>query len=162
MSSQLCAGLVWHQRKPGIGPIKWCSPDSEKDETLLRSIQNTLKTQSQCSHEQTVGSAVAGMERLVCESCGYVSIKLVSEGITQRGIPGTSSRSRLRMNSTQFNRTMADGPTCSQCSDSGIFITPQGLSCSTHTIAYLKEEHDWIPVRNRYQPHQTVELLSTS
>ncbi len=43
--------------------------------------------QSRCGHEQTIPSSVAGMQRFVCESCGHVSIKLVSVAITRPGIP---------------------------------------------------------------------------
>ena len=50
-------------------------------------MQRTLKMQSRCDHEQTIPTSVAGMERLVCESCGHVSIKLVNVGITRPGIP---------------------------------------------------------------------------
>ncbi len=50
-------------------------------------MQRTLEMQSRCEHEQTISTSVAGMERLVCESCGHVSIKLVDVGITRPGIP---------------------------------------------------------------------------
>ena len=34
-----------------------------------------------------MASAVAGMGRFMCESCGHVSIKLVKEALTRTGIP---------------------------------------------------------------------------
>ncbi len=58
----------------------------------LRSMQRTLKMQSRCEHEQTISTSYVGMERLVCESCGHVSIKLVDEGITRPRHPETSPR----------------------------------------------------------------------
>ncbi len=54
---------------------------------LLRPTQSNQKMQSRCRHEQAVASAVAGMGRFICESCGYVSIKLVKEALTRTGIP---------------------------------------------------------------------------
>ncbi len=59
--------------------------DVGKDQAL-RSTQSTLKMQSRCQHEQAVASSVAGMGRLLCESCGHVSIKLVNEALTRPGI----------------------------------------------------------------------------
>ena len=52
----------------------------------MQSNRTTLTKKSRCSHEQTVASAVADMERLVCEACGYVTIKF-SGAITPPGIP---------------------------------------------------------------------------
>ena len=59
--------------------------DVRKDQAL-RSTQSTLKMQSRCQHEQAVASAVAGMGRFLCESCGHVSIKLVKEALPRHGI----------------------------------------------------------------------------
>ena len=58
-------------------------------------MQRTLKMQSRCDHEQTIPTSVAGMERLVCESCGHVSIKLVNVGITRPRHLETSPRGLL-------------------------------------------------------------------
>ncbi len=54
---------------------------------LLRSIQSTQKMRGRCRHEQAVASAVAGMGRFICKSCGHISIKLVNEALTRAGIP---------------------------------------------------------------------------
>ena len=61
--------------------------DGVRRTKLLRSIQNTEKMRGRCRHEQAVASAVAGMGRFICESCGQVSIKLVNEALTRPGIP---------------------------------------------------------------------------
>ncbi len=54
---------------------------------LLRPTQSNQKMESRCRHEQAVASAVAGMGRFICESCGYVSIKLVKKALIRTGIP---------------------------------------------------------------------------
>ena len=54
---------------------------------LLRPTQSNQKMQSRCRHEQPVASGYSGMGRFICESCGYVSIKLVKEALTRTGIP---------------------------------------------------------------------------
>ena len=42
---------------------------------------------SPCAHEHTLVSVVSGMERTVCETCGHVSVKHLSESVTRGGIP---------------------------------------------------------------------------
>ncbi len=90
LESRLSSQLAWVEYDPQefAAPIRssWCHPPKSKS-PALKSMQRTLKMQSRCDHEQTIPTSVAGMERLVCESCGHVSIKLVNVGITRPGIP---------------------------------------------------------------------------
>ena len=53
----------------------------------MRPVRRVRNGQSQCEHEQTVASVVAGMERVVCESCGHVSVKWLNDSIERGGIP---------------------------------------------------------------------------
>ena len=81
MSSQLV--FVGYDSQEAAAQIR--SNGVRKDQAL-RSTQSTLKMQSRCRHEQAVASAVVGMGRFLCESCGYVSIKLVKDALTRPGI----------------------------------------------------------------------------
>ncbi len=53
----------------------------------MRAASTRRNRRNRCSHEQTIASSVAGMERLVCAGCGQVNVKLVSDWVTRRGIP---------------------------------------------------------------------------
>ncbi len=53
------------------------------------------------------------------------------------------------MNQTDNSRHPSDGLLCRDCPNPGLFITPHGLACSSHTFSYLKEEPGWLPVRTK-------------
>lgn len=55
----------------------------------LRALRADPEGRSRCEHEFMATSHVSGMERLVCEACGHVSIKRVGESVT-KGIPASS------------------------------------------------------------------------
>ena len=80
--------------------VNWCGLDMTRKSpllgadllvseraNLLRSIPSTEKMRGRCRHEQAVASAVAGMGRFLCKSCGHISIKLVNESLARAGIP---------------------------------------------------------------------------
>jgi len=53
----------------------------------MRTRRHFQKTQSRCPHENPIVSAVAGLERCVCEDCGHVSVHLLEEAVIRGGVP---------------------------------------------------------------------------
>lgn len=52
----------------------------------MKSFAGRRRSSVSCSHDQTVVSVVAGLERTVCESCGHVSVKHRTEAVTRGGV----------------------------------------------------------------------------
>lgn len=65
-----------------VGPMK--TPARQ-----LRALRSDPEGRGRCDHEYLRTSHVSGIERVVCEVCGHVSIKSVGEAITKGGIPSS-------------------------------------------------------------------------
>lgn len=75
--------------------IRRTCPDAQTMVNLLKTPTRQLRAlradpegRSRCEHRYMATSHVSGMERLVCEACGHVSIKRVGESVT-KGIPAS-------------------------------------------------------------------------
>jgi len=51
----------------------------------MRSLRTARKRPTDCIHDETVANAVAGIERVVCQSCGHVSVRHSGESVTRAG-----------------------------------------------------------------------------
>ena len=52
----------------------------------MRSVRSARKRPKTCRHDEMVASVVAGIERIVCKSCGHVSIRYWGESVTRSGV----------------------------------------------------------------------------
>ncbi len=53
-------------------------------ERQLRSLRSDPEGRRRCEHSLTEISRVSGIERVVCQGCGDVSIRAVAESVTKR------------------------------------------------------------------------------
>lgn len=58
-------------------------------ERQLRSLRADPEGRSRCEHRYMDTTHISGIERVVCEICGHVSIKAVANSVT-RGVSGSS------------------------------------------------------------------------
>lgn len=58
-------------------------------ERQLRSLRADPEGRSRCEHSYTETSNVSGIERVVCEICGHVSIKAIAHSVT-KGLSGST------------------------------------------------------------------------
>ena len=58
-------------------------------ERQLRSLRADPEGRRECEHSHMEATHVSGIERLVCEVCGHVSIKAAAPSVT-KGLPGSS------------------------------------------------------------------------
>ena len=107
-----------------------------------------------CSHSSTLTTITAGMARVVCESCGRVSVHYVESAVqifpdVERVFPGTVSR----MAPDEATRGAASRyRKCRLCAQSAAFMVPDGLMCDEHAwqaAARLdwEESDPWVPIR---------------
>ena len=61
------------------------------------------KTQ-RCSHDVTVSVRMSGLERVVCERCGHVTVRYLS------ALSGSVDRSRFAREADRTRRHLADAP----------------------------------------------------
>jgi len=58
-------------------------------ERQLRSLRADPGGRNRCEHSYVETSHVSGIERVVCETCGHVSIKAVAQSVT-KGLSGST------------------------------------------------------------------------
>jgi hypothetical protein len=105
-----------------------------------------------CSHTVAISTTCAGLERRVCENCGHVSIRYLSDAV--KIFPDEVDLSRPESDSDP-RRAIP----CHRCHLAAEFITPDGLACGAHAwgaaslqVARLGEM--WIPIRiEHYDRH---------
>lgn len=53
----------------------------------MRFTRSAMRKREQCDHSDLTITVTAGMKRMVCASCGHVSVGLTGESITRGAIP---------------------------------------------------------------------------
>lgn len=96
-----------------------------------------------CSHDSVVTTTNAGIERVVCEHCGNVSVRYIEEAV--RIYPDPSEVA-------EADRTGRRKATCRHCSEPPTFIVPSGYACDQHAWAMAARQDVlggelWIPIR---------------
>jgi hypothetical protein len=100
-----------------------------------------------CAHAVGISTVCAGLERRVCESCGHVSIRYLSDAV--KIFPDHDDVTvDISSSDPESERTIF----CHRCHLVAEYITPNGLACGAHAwgaasmqVARLGEM--WIPIR---------------
>jgi hypothetical protein len=103
-----------------------------------------------CGHANSISTITAGLERVVCEDCGHVSVKYVSEVV--KIFPDFED-----LNARVESHVAAAPPTgrrllCGRCDSPAEFMIPRGLACADHAWAAASRQDTlgqelWIPIR---------------
>lgn len=113
-----------------------------------------------CDHPHTTSTTTAGLERIVCELCGHVSIRYQGETVR------IWQRAPVPNSTTQESSHLDEGPdlvidltaeprvtlkSCSECGSTAIYYTPTGLACSYHAWEAASAQEAtgvefWIPI----------------
>ncbi|MGH8946755.1 MAG: hypothetical protein ACRDVL_11495 [Acidimicrobiia bacterium] len=111
-----------------------------------------------CEHTLAVSTEYAGLERRVCESCGHVSIRYLSNAVKifpeEEAVTVDVSNRQMDL---AHDRTIF----CHRCHMVAEYMTPMGLACGAHAwgaasmqVARLGEM--WIPIR--IDPYENLDL----
>lgn len=113
-----------------------------------------------CDHPHTTSTTTAGLERIVCELCGHVSIRYQGETVRiWQGAPVPGSTPHESSESDKGPDLVVDLTTkptvalrsCSECGSTAIYYTPTGLACSYHAWEAASAQEAtgvefWIPI----------------
>ena len=91
----------------------------------------------QCQHRQTISTIHAGLERVVCEKCGHVSVKYIE--------------STLLPDSDFDESSVVAGDVCGWCLAPVQFLIPGGKACGRHAWREASRQltlgsEPWIPI----------------
>ena len=111
-----------------------------------------------CAHTVAMSTVNAGLERRVCESCGHVSIRYLSDAVKifpeEESVSADGSDRHI---DHAQDRTIF----CHRCPMVAEYLTPIGLACGAHAwgaasmqVARLGEM--WIPIR--IDPSENLDL----
>lgn len=89
-----------------------------------------------CPHHDVVITQNAGLERIVCEACGHVSVRYVTESVK---VFNDQPEARRR-------------PVCGNCGVVALFMVPSGFACADHAWAAAARQDAlgaelWIPIK---------------
>ena len=98
------------------------------------SSQAEERQATSCEHERTVTTVIAGLERVVCDDCGHVSIRYVEPTVriwSQAPVPSyNEGESNIVIDLTAQPRVAKQS--CGSCGSSASYYTPVGLACERH------------------------------
>jgi hypothetical protein len=115
-----------------------------------------------CAHTNTISTLTAGLERVVCEDCGHVSVKYVADTVkifpdhedlvVRAGNPESGEAADERAMDKPAERPVSRRPRCGRCEQPAEFMIPQGLACAKHAWAAASRQDAlgqelWIPIR---------------
>ena len=108
-----------------------------------------------CDHLVTTSTVIAGLERIVCETCAHVSLRHHSRGVLWPGRTMEVIPPREK-DPTEIVVDLTDVPEpkqhrCTACKSPAVFETPYGVACGKHAwIAASKQDtmqsDFWIPL----------------
>lgn len=100
-----------------------------------------------CSHTVAISTTYAGLERRVCENCGHVSIRYLSDAV--KIFPDDD---QVDLSHSGSDPNPPQPISCHRCHLAAEYMTPDGLACGAHAwgaasmqVARLGEM--WIPIR---------------
>ena len=102
----------------------------------------------ECKHASTISTITAGLERVVCENCGHVSVRYIEETVRiypdldDTAVPESPSARAL------FESRIGG---CGWCSNPVEFLIPGGLACAQHAWKEASRQQvmgsePWIPI----------------
>lgn len=111
-----------------------------------------------CAHTVTISTVNAGLERRVCETCGHVSIRYLSDAV--KIFPDENDLA-VDISDQETDSVPERTFFCHRCHLVAEYMTPAGLACGAHAwgaasmqVARLGEL--WIPIR--IDPHDGYDL----
>ena len=109
---------------------------------------------SDCEHPHTTSTITAGLERVVCESCGHVSIRYQEDTVRiwqEAPTPSTQVSDGPDVAIDLTTRPSVTLKACGDCGSTALYYTPKGLACSYHAWEAASEQEAtgqefWIPI----------------
>ena len=94
---------------------------------------------AECQHKDTITTINAGLERIVCEKCGYVSVRYIESTV------------RLKPEQPQRQDPQPGIGGCGWCSEPVEFLIPSGMACELHAWKEASKQQvlgaePWIPI----------------
>ena len=94
-----------------------------------------------CRHKDTISTTNAGLERVVCEKCGYVSVRFIESTV----------RIHPTLEPLMAERSDPIPEGCGWCSEPVEFMIPGGLACELHAWKEASKHQimgsdPWIPI----------------
>jgi hypothetical protein len=65
----------------------------------MRKMRTGRRAQRNCRHLETIAIATAGLERVVCETCGYLTVRYLDGGLFGKIV--TTSANRIPQRTTR-------------------------------------------------------------
>jgi hypothetical protein len=101
-----------------------------------------------CSHTNVLSTVTAGLERVVCEDCGQVSVRYVADSV--KIFPDEADLTVGRPSGPAPETTRRR--VCGKCDAPAVFMIPRGLACGEHAWAAASRQDAlgqelWIPIR---------------
>lgn len=104
-----------------------------------------------CRHGHTITTITAGLARVVCESCGHVSVRYVENSVQmypvmqRRYLPHPEAPPSPVETGVGIRR-------CGLCTQEATFLIPEGMVCGEHAwqaAARISWEDGeiWVPIR---------------
>ena len=103
---------------------------------------------TECDHKNTISTITAGMERVVCEACGHVSVRFIATAV--RIYPDVGDTAVPESEEDPQQGDLSTG--CHRCGGPVQFMTPSGLACTEHAWKEASKQQimgsePWIPIR---------------
>ena len=108
----------------------------------------------ECDHSHTTSTIIAGLERVVCEVCGHVSIRYQEDTVRiwQEAVPPNTHDGEVPDLAIDLTtRPSVTLKTCGDCGSTALYYTPTGMACSYHAWEAASEQEGsgqefWIPI----------------
>lgn len=103
---------------------------------------------TECTHDSTISTVTAGLERAVCENCAHVSVRYVEETVRIYPDFNDTESPDQPLERPRFARQIHG---CGWCSNPVEFMIPSGLACAQHAWREASKEQvmgsePWIPI----------------
>ena len=104
---------------------------------------------TECGHPSTISTITAGLERVVCESCGHVSVRYIEATVRIYPELDDLSAPDQHYEKPRIERPRING--CGWCSNPVEFMIPGGLACAEHAWKQASRQQvmgsePWIPI----------------
>jgi len=102
----------------------------------------------ECKHTSTISTITAGLERVVCESCGHVSVRYIEATVRIYPDLDDASTPEPAVDTPSIDSRIGG---CGWCSNPVEFLIPSGLACARHAWKEASRQQvmgsePWIPI----------------
>lgn len=121
-------------------------------EILLGGRLSIWRSFGVCRHSRTITTITAGLARVVCETCGHISVRYVENSVQvyptleRRYVPRPEPSPRPADGTSGTSRG------CLHCAQQAVYLIPDGMVCDEHAwqaAARIRwdESAIWVPIR---------------